>query len=240
MRPHDAHRIVPFLAAVGLVLALGACAAQSASSPQAGQDTTSGPALGVSATASLVPVTPASASTAPARTATAVASPSALATGTLSSCKSSQVAITLTHSGAALGTVGGFLTFTNHGSVGCTLTGWPTVTAITAAGDRTTVAHEYVTFFAGWTYERPIPVVTVLPGKFAYAALTDSDLPVGGAASCPPSYTRLQVAIPGGSPVTISGWLSNDGWYLPGCVGITGAPDIQVSGIGPSKDLPDS
>jgi len=47
-----------------------------------------------------------------------------------------------------------------------------------------------------------------------------------------------QVAIPGGTPTTISAWLPYAAMYLPGCLTIKGLPDVGVSGIGPASALP--
>lgn len=204
------------------------------------------------ATPATAPATPASApgvatttqpqASGPATTA-APPAPSSSAAGTgaggqAASCSASQVAVTLTHTGSAAGTEAGYLTFTNTGSAACTLSGWPAVTAITKAGSQTKVAHATGSML-NWTYTSPVPVVSLAHGQAAYAIVSSSETAVGNATSCPPPYTQLAVAIPGGNAATtISAWLPGAGAYLPACRSITGAPDVMISDINPPAILP--
>ncbi|HEY6785947.1 MAG TPA: DUF4232 domain-containing protein [Trebonia sp.] len=226
---------MPVLAAACSLLALGGCAATTTSEP--GGSATSyatTPAPTASATSGAPASSPASAAATPTGSAAATNAPAEAGPP----CTSAQVGISLTGTGAAAGHEGGFLTFTNHGSSACTVTGFPAVTAITAAGKATVVPSGANVFFAGWNMPSPRPVVSLAPGQSAYAALDDTDLPVGSETSCPPPYAKLQVAIPGGAPATISAWLPGAGAYLPGCLTTNGAPEAAVSAIGPASDLP--
>src|SRR5215469_9853729 len=205
------------IAFASCALALAGCAAQTTSEP-------------ASASASA----PSSSASAPASSAAAAPASSAA-----SFCRDSQVAISLTHTGAAAGTVGGYLTFTNRGATTCKLTGWPIVSAITGTGKREVVAHAANTMIGGWQYTTPMPVLRLAPGHSGYAVLQSNDVAVGNATSCPPPYTRLQVSIPGGAtPTTLSAWLPGAGTYLPGCLSISGSPVVRISDINSSSILP--
>jgi hypothetical protein len=233
MRPGAVRRLVPVLAAAGSLLTLGGCAATTSAPGGAATSATA-----TSSTISAVPANPPSSSAAVTPTGSAATSAPAAKGGP--ACTSAQVRISLTGTGAAAGQEGGFLTFTNRGSSACTLTGFPVVTAITAAGKATNVRSGANVFFGGWNMPGQRPVVSLTPGQSAYAALDDGDQPVGSATSCPPPYTKLHVAIPGGALATISAWLPGADAYLPGCLTISGAPDVAVSAIGPASDLPAS
>jgi hypothetical protein len=230
MRMSGKHGALPFLAALGCILAVGACSAQVTSASAAGQQPgSSGGTTAAAASSGSAPTSPATPTATP---------PSTLAVATVASCGSSQVQVTLTHTGAAAGTVGGFLTFTNHGSKPCKLTGWPQVTAITKAGKATKVAHASDTMIGGWTYATPVPVLVLAPGHSGYAVLESSDVAIN-ATSCPPPYTRLKVTIPGGSAASaLSAWLPGADAYLPSCLGANGSPVVRISDINSSSILP--
>ncbi|HEX4833967.1 MAG TPA: DUF4232 domain-containing protein [Trebonia sp.] len=224
--------VLPVIAATACALALAACA--SASSSTAGPSAPAG--------TSTVFTHPAPISTGPAGGGTSGTSPGAAGPGgavAVAACRGSQVATTLTHTGAATGAAGGFLTFTNRGNAPCTLSGWPAVTAITAAGARTPVPHATAAMIGHWRYAAPAPVTTLAPGAAAYAAVQGANVAVGRAGRCPPPYTRLQVAIPGATaPVTLSAWLPGAAAYLPSCPAATGGPAIAESDINPPAILP--
>jgi hypothetical protein len=163
MRPGAVRHLVPVLAAAGSLLALGGCAATTTSEP--GGLATSAAATSAAATSAS---SPASAALPPTGSAAATSAPAAKAEP---ACTSARVGISLTGTGAAGGQEGGFLTFTNHGSSACTLTGFPVVTAITAAGKATDVRSGANVFFGGWNMPSQRPVVSLAPGQSAYAAL---------------------------------------------------------------------
>jgi hypothetical protein len=239
-------RVLPFLAAIGCVLTVGACAAQASATTAA----TTVPVASTGVAASSSPSTkapplptksPAGPSTAPASSAPVSTAPP-VATSPPGKraprCTSAHLAVSIVDSGAAAGTVGGFLDFTNRGSAPCTLTGWPTVSAITAAGKVTHVADATSTMIGGWTAITPMPVLTLARGQSGYAVLETSDVAIN-ATSCPPPYTRLTARVPGGaSAAGLSAYLSGLGAYLPGCLNAQGVSAVKVSGFAPSSILP--
>src|SRR6266550_1630047 len=56
-------------------------------------------------------------------------------------CKTSGLTIRLLHTGAGLGTAGGYIGFTNRARRACSLTGWPTLVAVAASGRRQRAVH---------------------------------------------------------------------------------------------------
>ena len=52
-------------------------------------------------------------------------------------CQPAQLTITFVHTGGAGPTVGGLISFKNHGRQVCRMSGWPKVTAVTATGQVT-------------------------------------------------------------------------------------------------------
>lgn len=213
------------IAGCGLVLA--ACGGPAASS-------------GASAPAASSPSPSASSSVAPSVAPSASpAVPSAAAPGASArSCARSQIAVTLTHTGAVGGQAGGYLTFTNRGASACQISGWPGVTGVTATGASAVLAHARSTMFGAWQYSAPPPVVDLAPGASAYAVVAADDHPAGNTASCPAPYARLRVTVPG-SPVvtTVSAWLPGANSYLPTCASVSGAPTDEVSDIVPLSKL---
>jgi hypothetical protein len=221
-------------AALAAALALTACAAQPATTARSQPPAAPGPSA--PRTSGAGPATPSPTTSGPA---TPVPPRTTSPGAPVAACRDSQVATTLTHTGAATGTVGGFLTFTNRGPGPCTLAGWPTVTAITRAGGRTPVPHATTMMIGHWRYTAPSPVTTLAPGAVAYAALQVTDVTTGDAAMCPPPYTRLEVTIPGGTqPAALSAWLPGAATYLPSCPTVKGGPAIAESDINPPAILP--
>jgi len=143
-------------------------------------------------------------------------------------CATSELHIWLKHTGAALGTVGGYLAFTNRGTTACSLTGWPSLTAF-RQGASTTAIHVRETMFGPWLWvkglERPVrgvPIVILKPGRSAVAAFTAGDHSGKRSGACPAPYRQLRVTPPGSSTSTvISAWLGG-GYrvFLPSCTGI--------------------
>src|SRR5437660_5994647 len=94
-------------------------------------------------------------------------------------CRTAQLHVWVTRTGAAAGTVGGYLAFTNRGSIACRLSGWPTLTAV-RPGKSTTAVHVHVTMFGPYVggtgpYVRGVPVVRLRQGQTAVAAFTAGD-----------------------------------------------------------------
>jgi hypothetical protein len=154
----------------------------------------------------------------------------------LRTCRTAQLHVWVTHTGAALGTVGGYLAFTNRGTA-CTLRGWPTLTAA-GPGISTTAIHVHTTMFGPYVggngkYVTGAPIVRLRHGQTAVAAFTAGDNPGEGQTRCPPSFRRLRVTPPGNATtVEISSWLAYYGRELPSCTG------IKVSMVVPASDMP--
>lgn len=217
-------RTIPAVLSIGCLSALAACSSQAGQAP--GATTASTPA-----TPAATGGTVRSGSAGPASSAAQPARPQA--------CTDSQVAVTLTHTGALGGQAGGYLTFTNRSRAECELTGWPAAVGITQAGTRSTLAHAKATMFGAWQLTSPMPVVTLAPGDSAYAVVAGDEHPVGNTTSCPAPYLRLEVMIPHGSSASaISAWLPGAGTYLPACATISGASSAVVSDIVPLSSLP--
>jgi Protein of unknown function (DUF4232) len=169
---------------------------------------------------------------------TAEATP-ASSQGGSDACTTTQLKVTVTHTGALGGQAGAYLRFTNDGATTCQLSGWPAVVALTAAGQATTLKRAQSTMYGAWHEPTPLPVVKLQPGASAYAVVASDDQPVGSATSCPAPYVRLRVSPPG-SPtgVTVSAWLPGARTYLPSCAAVNGAPTGEISAITPLSSLP--
>jgi hypothetical protein len=155
------------------------------------------------------------------------------------SCRTSQLKIALTHTGAVTGVEGGYLRFTNRSDASCRISGWPTVIAVEPTG-RTVEAHRALhgMMFGGWTSRSPLPVMTLKPGDSVYAAVEDGDNPVQSPRKPCPTARWLRVSPPGDSQRTrLSAWLRNDGAFLPLCTAYSGSPELAVSAVVPLSAL---
>jgi len=153
-------------------------------------------------------------------------------------CTTTQLRVSLTHTGALGGQAGGYLRFTNDGTTTCQIEGWPAVVALTASGRAATLKHAQSTMYGAWHVPAPLPVVKLQPGDSAYAVVAADDQPAG-AASCPAPYVRLRVSPPGrASSVVISAWLPGAGTDLPACAAVNGSPTGEISAITPLSGLP--
>jgi len=152
-------------------------------------------------------------------------------------CTTAQLHVWLTRTGAGLGTVGGYLAFTNRGPTTCRLSGWPTLTAL-RPGSSTTAVHVHATMFGPYVggtgpFVRGVPIVRLRPGQTAVAAFTAGDNPGPGEAACPPPYRRLRVTPPGdAASALIRAWIAYYGHDLPSCT------RIEVSMVVPASDMP--
>lgn len=220
-RTHRNFRAIPVALGVSCLLVLAACASRAGQVPGAAADAATTPAVTGTSPASRLD-----------------SSPSAAHPVGTETCTGSQLAITLTHTGAVANEAGGYLTFTNRGSVPCELTGWPAVAGVTRAGNTAALARATSTMFGAWQLTSPAPVLTLTPGDSAYAVVVGDELPVGSATSCPAPYTRIAVTAPGGSsPTVLSAWLPGADTYLPACTTISGAAADEVSEIVPAPSL---
>jgi Protein of unknown function (DUF4232) len=164
---------------------------------------------------------------------------SAQAAPTPKRCSTRQLHVWVTHSGAAGGTVGGYLAFTNLSPRACTLRGWPGLTAFRPGASRKAI-HIHETMFGPYAVRggiaepvRGIPVVLLHHGQTGVAAFTAGDFGPGRTGACPPSYQHLRVTPPGNASSTvIPAWIAWYGRNLPDCTG------IEVSMVVPAADMP--
>jgi hypothetical protein len=178
----------------------------------------------------------ASSSTSSADTTMSPSSPSAAGT---SACTATQLKISLTNTTALAGQAGGYLKFSNDSGTPCRMSGWPTVTGLTAAGQATRLRHLQSSMFGAWQYTAPPLVVTLKPGDSAYAIVAADDRPAGDSTRCPAPYAHLRVSPPGDSKnVTISAWLPGAASYLPSCTSANGSPTAGTSTITTLSSLP--
>jgi hypothetical protein len=181
----------------------------------------------------------------PASTGSTPSSPAANSTPAASStpagadaCTTTQLRVSLTHTGALGGQAGGYLRFTNDSTTTCQMEGWPAVIALTAAGKATTLKHAQSTMYGAWHVPAPLPVMKLQPGDSAYAVVAADDQPVN-AAGCPAPYVRLRISPPSGSAsVVISAWLPGAGTDLPACAAVNGSPTGEISAVTPLSSLP--
>jgi hypothetical protein len=154
----------------------------------------------------------------------------------LRTCRTAQLHVWVTHTGAGLGTVGGYLAFTNRGPE-CSMHGWPTLTAL-RPGVSTVAVRVHATMFGPYVggtgaYVRRVPTVRLRHGETAVAAFTAGDNPRPGHVTCPPSYRRLRVTPPGHTNgAVIKAWIAYYGHNLPSCT------RIELSMVVPASDMP--
>ena len=166
-------------------------------------------------------------------------SPTAASSASIGACVTAQLQISIVDTGALAGQAGGYLKLTNFSHTPCRMSGWPTVTGLTATGGATRLRRLQSTMFGAWHYTSPLPVVTLQPGDSAYAVVAADDQPAGGNTRCPAPYVRLRVSPPGDSGnVTISAWLPGAGSFLPTCTSADGSPTAGTSAITTLSSLP--
>ncbi len=152
-------------------------------------------------------------------------------------CTTPQLHVWVTHTGAGLGTVGGYLAFTNRGPTACRLSGWPTLTAL-RPGASTTAVHVHATMFGPYVggtgpFVRGVPVLRLRHGQTAVAAFTAGDNLGPGETTCPPPYRQLRVTPPGNATsAVIPAWIAYYAHSLPSCT------RIEVSMVVPASDMP--
>ena len=134
-------------------------------------------------------------------------------------CATPQLQISTVNTGAAAGTVGGWLRFHNMATQARFLRGWPTVVGVTVSG--ATVQARYVDMLLDSPNVQGTPTVILEPGDDAFAAFAGGDNPVGSAMTCPPSFTTLRVTSPGATGfASVSAWNVGLGADLPDCAGL--------------------
>jgi len=132
-------------------------------------------------------------------------------------CTSAQLSVTAGPPEAGLGHQGGALIFSNTSASPCTLSGYPGVAGLDAAGNQVVQAQRTVAgYLGGIEVGGPLPsVVLTAGGGSASAYVEGTDNPAGTATSCP-TYAallvtppnalqpvRVALAIPGCSPIQV-------------------------------------
>jgi hypothetical protein len=159
-------------------------------------------------------------------------------TPSLPQCGLQTLHMALVDSFAGLGHSGGWLQFENVGPSACWLQGWPSVVGVTATGKETS-ATDYLQVLTMPPLQRP-PIVVLPRYAAAVAAVLGADNSPTGAPTCPPSYQRLDVTIPGSPQVAVvSAWIAWYGTDLPSCSGIGVGPFIPPT-WGPNPSFPPS
>jgi hypothetical protein len=114
-----------------------------------------------------------------------------------STCRISQLRISPGNSGAAAGSIGQTILFTNVGQMACIMTGYPGVAALDAQGNQVVQARRQLSGMTGGLQTSgAIPVVTLAPDQVASAEIEGGDNPIGTATSCP-TYPAFLVTPPG-------------------------------------------
>ena len=154
-------------------------------------------------------------------------------------CRTAQLHVWVTRTGAAAGTVGGYLAFTNRSRTLCAMRGWPTLTAVrpgvssTAIRVRETMFGPHVRVGGTWRHVRGVPRVRLEHGQTAVAAFTGGDNPGPGETVCPPAYRSFRVTPPGNVASAVTrAWIGWLGRNMPSC------SRIEVSMVVPASDLP--
>jgi Protein of unknown function (DUF4232) len=134
-------------------------------------------------------------------------------------CKTSHLRITMTGTGAAAGTAGGRIAFTNLALSPCRLRGWPALVLITSRG-KASIATDRITTIFGPNL-RTVPLVILRHDATAEAVFTGGDNPLQPREGLCPSYRFLRVTPPGDSrSATLSAWIRYLNHYMPACTGI--------------------
>lgn len=163
-----ARRLAPLVLSGAAAVSLAACSPSSSSSP------------------SRAAAARGSTTTAPTTTATTASTTSTTAAGP-GDCTSAQLAVSAGPGRGATGHSEVTLLFKNTGSTTCRLHGYPGVAGLDAAGKQVTQAQRTPEGFMGGlssTTAAP-PTVTLTPGQTASAIVEGTDVPQGGATSCP-------------------------------------------------------
>jgi hypothetical protein len=112
-------------------------------------------------------------------------------------CQFTELAISTGQPGAGLGHEGFPILFRNAGTSACTLQGYPGVAALEATGTQAQQAQRTPQGYLGGmdTGSTTPPLVTLAPGQSASALVEGTDMPSGGATSCP-TYPAVDVTPP--------------------------------------------
>jgi hypothetical protein len=211
LKPYPRFR--PVFGAGLICLTLTGCSLQGSASvaakttantvPTSASATASGSAAGdgsaSASSGSSASSSPAHATSSPASHTTAKAGPAA--------CTAKQLRTAAGGSDAGAGHVYLAVKFTNISATACTLSGYPGVAGLDAAGHQIVQATRDTT--------SKVVSVSLKPGKSATATIRAANVPSGNATSCPPSYVAVVVTPPN---TKVSTKLTNS--ILPSCGGL--------------------
>ena len=148
-------------------------------------------------------------------------------------CSDNQITVAAKSFGQAGGAASEVIEFTNVGSTGCTLYGYPGVAALNSQGDQVEQATRRLTAMMGGQYIGTEPVdVALQPGQVSTATVEGSDNPIGSE-TCP-YYPALLITIPGGTRAVTLRSVGVQGPHFtqtgfPGCTSIVVTPIVPGS-----------
>ncbi len=130
-------------------------------------------------------------------------------------CRLSELTLSAGQGGGAAGTIYGTILFRNSGSRTCELQGYPGVAGLNSSGQQIAQAVRV----PGQGGGNGSQAVTLAPGATVSAAVSGTDVPVGGATACA-DFTSLLVTPPGETHSTVVTL------KLPGCSGLKVYPVV--------------
>lgn len=148
-------------------------------------------------------------------------------------CRTGELKASPGAGGVAAGRWAALLEFTILGPVACTMTGWPAIAGITAAGAATPAANRSDSMDG--LDATGVPHVTLPPGGKAGVDISGADNAANGG-SCPRPYRELRLSAPGDSvSTTVPADVAAPGDGLPSCAGLAASPvhplpDFSFSG----------
>jgi len=146
-------------------------------------------------------------------------------------CRIGQLRIQPGRSGAAAGSAGQTILFTNVGATTCSLSGYPGVAALDAGSNQVVQARRSLNgMLGGVDVGTAVPVVALSPGQVASAEIEGGDSPTAPATSCP-TYPAFLVTPPGEtrSERITAGVAGANGPGFPGCQTISVNPVVPGS-----------
>jgi hypothetical protein len=115
---------------------------------------------------------------------------------TASQCEFGQLTVTASSGGAATGHIADLLLVKNTSTSPCHLSGYPGVAGLNGSGKQEVQANRTLNGFMGGVLSGSrMPIVILAPGATASSVLEGTDMPVGGASTCP-TYPELLVTPP--------------------------------------------
>jgi hypothetical protein len=151
-------------------------------------------------------------------TATRTVSPKPLPSDT-TVCRSGQIEVSALSGGAGAGNVDQVFGFKNGSKTTCTVSGYPRIAALNAAGDPVAVAERQLSGLGGVQSGASVPpVATLQPGQTSSAMVSGIDIPYATETTCPAGYPDFLITPPGTTqPVKISALDGAGPGPFPGC-----------------------